>query len=731
MSIDEFSTVQSEHVTLLASKLAKQEIPIIDQFEPIADFEELLTFVETNPTPIEYVDRHPAWRLESVAARVIEALGIATHETLYETAWEPLAKILLEHIEYLYTYPEAPTARERLAAGSVLALVGSVCSGLPQSELWRLAGFGRIAANLTEVSPTPSDTHIIQPIESAFLLASTLNLPILGSAIKCYNTVLNHNFTYHNESNFPLSDEMFFHYLNLESERLEDVQSVVMMGDISTAMSAYTTYRGEYMKHFDGLPYLAKTDTINVSKLYLESLLKLSIYPTPPILATAEIGVAAILFPEFRISSQLLTLASRRYKWIVNTFFYPDGFHVDILLRSQVEAITDFSRFLNVFDRVKENWQFECVDELQALLEKLIKACIYICQPDKSFPPFGANCLDNAGVVELRNITNSYLKDSKPQVLSHALPYTGYYVMRDSWQPDAQYLCFDCGPLGKQGYEDKLSFVVFAHGRQLITHDLSKINAEPSSKSSEAHNVVLIDGKRKLTESDSVPDPDTRWITTSVYDYVEGWHKGSNYHHKRSIFYIKGEYYILHDTVLGVGEHSLEQIFHLNTAHIDQDIGQAWTRESGHSNIYIGATDNTNLVGKLDDNKLTFHTKRELPAVLNVILFPMKPNTEYFPKINPISVSTDADVLATGFTVKSNEVTDTFLISDDGYAKMSTSETEEHIEFEGEYLFLRKDKFVMLNGTYLKVGTKVLAELDKPQNYRTLIANSTEYPELR
>jgi len=717
MSIDEYTTVQTEHVAMLASELAKREIPIIDQFEPIADFEELITFVEANPTPIEYNNQHPAWQLESVAARVIEVLGIAAHETLYKPAWEPLARILLDHIEYLYTFPEAPTAREWLAAGSVLALAGSVCSILPQSELWRLAGFGRIAANLTEVNPTSTDTHIIQPIDSAFLLASNLNLPILGSAKKYYNSVFNRNYTFQNQIEFPLSDEAILGYLNLEYVGLEDVQSAVMRGDNTAAMSAYTTYRKEYIKHFDGILYLAKTDTINASKLYLECLLKLSIYPTPSILATSEIGIAALLFPEFRISAQLLILASRRFKWIVNAFFYPDGFHKDILLRSQVEAITDFSRFLTVFDRVKQTWQFECVDELQNLLEKLEKACIYICQPDKSFPPFGANFLDNTDVVELRNITNFYRENSELQTLSYMLPYTGYYVMRDSCEPDAQYLCFDSGPIDKKGYDDKLSFVLFAHGRQLIKHNYGSKEENESSTASEAHNVVLIDGKRELTQPDIVPDPDSRWITTSAHDFVEGWYKGSECHHKRSIFYIKGEYFILHDLILGEGEHIIQQVFHLNTTNIVQNVGQVWTLEPGHSNIYIGTADNINLNLQMNDNKLTFNATRKLPAALNVIMFPMKPKVEHQPKTNPISIIADADILATGFTVQTHDVTDTFLISDDGIAKMSTSDTDEKIEFEGEYLFLRGEKFVMLNGRYLKVGTNVLADLDEPREH--------------
>ncbi|MDE0087406.1 MAG: heparinase II/III family protein [Candidatus Poribacteria bacterium] len=717
MSLNGYTTIQSEHIELLASELAKRELPIIDQFEPIADFEELLTFSEAHPTPIEFAEQHPAWRLESVAARVIETIALAAHEPLNDIGWRSLARILLEHVEYLWTYPEAPTAREKLAAANALTLAGSVCAILPQSKLWCLAGFGRIAANLGEVNPKLSDTHVIQPIDAAFLLTNALNLPILDSAVEYYNTVLNCDFTTQNRFKFPLSNDMFFHYLNLDFPGLENVKSAFLKGNIASAKSAYTTFRTEIFKNSQDTSHLEQTDIFNNAKLSLECLLKLSIYPTPPIYATTEIGIAAFLFPEFKFSEQLLTLVSRRYKWIINAFFYPDGFHKDISLRSQVEAITDFTRFLQTYDKVKHSYQFHCTEQIRAFLEKQLEVCFYIRQPDLSFPPVGANVPDNLNFDELYNINNFNPRNSKSQTLSYALPYTGYYIMRDSWKSDAQYLLFDSGPLGKPGYEDKLSFVLHAHGRQLIAHDHRDENNDSSSIASERHNVILIDGKRQPPEPGIVPDPDTRWITTSEFDFVEGWYKTADYYHKRSIFYVKGQYFILHDLILGDGKHSLEQIFHLDICSEQftaPHIGQAWTRESGNSNIFIGAVDATNLDVKLNGDLLTYSVQRKLPAVLNVVLFPMKPNVEHYPTINSVSVNTDPDVLATSFTVQSNDVTDIFLISDDGFAAMSTSETDEKVEFVGEYLFLRGDKFVMFNAKYLKIGTKVLAELDEP-----------------
>ena len=720
MLLDKYTTVQSNHIALLASELAKQDMPVVDQFEPIADFEELFTFAESNPTPIEYAEQNPAWCLESVAARVIEAIGIAAHETLDKTEWEPLAKILLEHIEYLYTYSDAPTARERLAAGSALVVASCVCEVLPQAELWRLAGFGRISVNLNEVSPKSSHTHIIQPIDAAFQFANTRNLSILDTAVQSYNLVLNRKLIQQNSVKFPLSDNMFFDYLNLEYSGLDNVKSAYLQGDLTVAKSEYTKFRIDLLESFELNSHIEETDTFSTAKTYLECQLKLSIYPTPAIYGTTEIGMAALIFPEFRFSEQLLRLACRRYEWIIKTFFYPDGFHKDLLLSSQAEAMRNFSKFLNIHEKMQQKDYSECVEKLKTLLEEQTHACTNIRQPDLSFPPFVTGSVrDRTDCIEKCNtICPVPLKDNAPKISSQALPYSGYYIIRNSDESDAQYLCFDSGPLGKQCYEDKLSFVLYAHGRQLITHNLDNNDDDEPSKSSKSFNSILIDGEGQIrsqtSESEYIPDPDTRWITTTTFDFVEGWYKASDYHHKRTIFYVKNaEYYILHDTVLGEGEHALEQVFQLTTPHIMQNAGQIWTQDAGHSNIFIGAADAEDISIQLDGNTLTFSIQRELPTVLNVVLFPLKPDVEALPKVRSIAVSSDADVLSTGFTVESNGVTDTFLISDDGYTKMSITNSERKIVFEGEHLFLRGDKFVMINGRYLEVDKKVLIELDE------------------
>ena len=694
MLLEKWTTLQTKHIQLLAQELAKQQIPLIAQFEPIADFEELLTFSETNPTPVEFTPQHPAWRLESVAARVIEGIAAAAHEPLTEFGYRELARILLEHAVYLYAYPDGEP-RPRLEAGSALALVGSLCASLPQSELWRLAGFGRVSAVLGEVAPASTDSHLTLPIDVAFSLANERHLPILTPAIDTYNAVLKRNFTPQNQFDLPLSDSDFFDALNLDFPGLETVKAAVSTDDIPAAKTAYTRFRQQFLKDFVGglsnpdASLLERSDTYTTAKTYLECLLRLSVHPTPAITATTEIGIAAHLFPEYRGNEQLRKLALQRYQWIIDAFFHADGFHKDRTLRAQAEAIADFTRFL----RFQSDDQTE---KLRMLLEKLVATCIHLSQPDCSFPPLGPLPAPNFDAVELCAIADSSFKS--PDTTSHALPKTGCYVMRDNWKSDGQYLFFDAQPNGQPNDANTSSLALYAHGRQLTIGAVSVLGTTS-------------------TISDVL---DTQWITTPAFDFVEKWRQAAAVHHKRAIFYLKGEYFILHDLVLGAEAQTLEQTFYLGSgidAHIDADAGHAWTEDARHSNLFIAATDNTtDLTVALDGDSVIYLCNSEPPTVLNTLLFPMRPGVKTHPTISDIEVRTDADVLGTGFTLELPNTTDTFLISDDGLAEMST----EDIQFVGEYLFLRRDasgsiQFIMLNGRFLKVGPKVLADLAEPR----------------
>lgn len=686
MLLDKWTTLRTEHVHLLAEELATRNLPAIAQFEPIADIEELLTFTEANPTPVVFTPQHPAWRLESVASRIIEAVAIAAHEPLTEFGYRELTRILLEHTVYLYAYPDGDP-RPRLEAGGALALAGCICASLPQSELWRLAGFGRISAALPEVAPAPTDSHLTLPIDVAFALANERELPILASVVETYNTVLKRNIRLESQFSLPLSDSDFFDRLDLDFLGMEPVKAAVSAGNIDVAKAAYAAFRREFLDsqvEHKSTPLSERSDTYTTAKTYLECLLRLSIHPTPAITATTEIGIAGHLLPEFRGSEQLRLLARHRYKWIAEAFFRADGFHKDRTLRAQSEAITDFARFL----RLQPDTQ---TDELQALLERLVAVCIHLSQPDYSFPPLGPLPTLNLDAIELCNIVDSDFK--YPDATSYAFPQTGCYVMRDNWETDAQYLFFDTQPPTESNSPDTSRLVLHAHGQQLATGSVRVVDTE-------------------LSVSDAL---DPRWITTPTFDFVENWYQNSSGHYKRVIFYRKGKYFILHDLLLGGEARTVEQVFCFD-GDVNAEAERVWTQGVDCSNIFIGMTGTTALSVALDADTVTYRCTSEPPIALNTLLFPMRHGIAGHPTISAIAVETDADVLATGFTLGFPDTTDTFLISDDGFAEISATD----IRFVGEFLFLRRDtsgsvsQFIILNGRFLQVGLQVLVDLDEP-----------------
>ena len=168
-----------------------------------------------------------------------------------------------------------------------------------------------------------------------------------------------------------------------------------------------------------------------------------------------------------------------------------------------------------------------------------------------------------------------------PRSTSVAFPEGGYFVMRDGWSSDANYLAVDCGPHGAMNcghaHADALAFELAARGmRMLIDPGTYTYTGAPALRdrlrSSRAHNTLSIDG-----ESSSTPAGPfqwggiaecslRRWTTAERFDFFEGSQSGYTRLpdpalHTRAIFFLKGDYWIIRDQVAADGEHELELRF--------------------------------------------------------------------------------------------------------------------------------------------------------------------------
>jgi hypothetical protein len=173
---------------------------------------------------------------------------------------------------------------------------------------------------------------------------------------------------------------------------------------------------------------------------------------------------------------------------------------------------------------------------------------------------------------------------TEPEKQSVAFPAGGYYVMRDGWAADSNYLLFDCGPHGTDNcghaHADALSFELAVNGKTVLvdpgtyTYTGSK-EMRDWFRSSAAHNTLTVDNESS-SESDGpfswktmARSECSSWITEESFDYVKASHDGfmrlsEPAKHTRSILFIKRGYWVVRDVVETSGDHELTARFHLD-----------------------------------------------------------------------------------------------------------------------------------------------------------------------
>ncbi|HEY0322848.1 MAG TPA: alginate lyase family protein [Pyrinomonadaceae bacterium] len=189
-----------------------------------------------------------------------------------------------------------------------------------------------------------------------------------------------------------------------------------------------------------------------------------------------------------------------------------------------------------------------------------------------------------------------------PAQTSQAFTEGGYYVMRDGWGRNANYLLIDCGPHGTlncgHAHADALSFELASNGRTLLVDPgtytyTGRAEMRDLFRSSGAHNTLVVDN-----ESSSVPGGTfswthiagtraCRWISREHLDFFEGEQDGylrlpSPVQHTRAVFFIKNRYWIMLDCIESKGAHVCELAFHFASgAHpsIEKDAGVVAVRE--------------------------------------------------------------------------------------------------------------------------------------------------------
>ncbi|HEX8423222.1 MAG TPA: alginate lyase family protein, partial [Pyrinomonadaceae bacterium] len=172
-----------------------------------------------------------------------------------------------------------------------------------------------------------------------------------------------------------------------------------------------------------------------------------------------------------------------------------------------------------------------------------------------------------------------------PAAASRAFPDGGYYVMRDGWTPDSNYLLLDCGPHGAlngaHAHADALAILgCAARGRSTLVDSgtctyTGSADLRDAFRTTAAHNTLTVDG-----EPSSLPGSAFRWrhiarsacrhwTSRARFDLFEGEHDGytrlpAPAVHVRSVLFVKGDYWIMRDRIETSGTHEYKLHFHFD-----------------------------------------------------------------------------------------------------------------------------------------------------------------------
>jgi hypothetical protein len=179
--------------------------------------------------------------------------------------------------------------------------------------------------------------------------------------------------------------------------------------------------------------------------------------------------------------------------------------------------------------------------------------------------------------VELRPAESS----AAPVLSSATFPHGGLYVMASGGDAPAQML-IDAGPQGNgnsgHGHADALSVRLWAKERRWLIDPGSYVYISAGDERSQfrgtgAHNTLRVDGLDQAAPGNpfswtSLPEVSVEeWVAGSIFTFFSGRHTGYQrladpVLHRRMIFHLHGEYWLVRDIAEGTGDHDLEILWH-------------------------------------------------------------------------------------------------------------------------------------------------------------------------
>ncbi|MCD4825364.1 MAG: heparinase II/III family protein [Phycisphaerae bacterium] len=335
-----------------------------------------------------------------------------------------------------------------------------------------------------------------------------------------------------------------------------------------------------------------------------------------------------IVFPEFKESDKWVEVAFGRAAEQYQKQIYPDSMQQELSPHYHWVSVAGLKISVELAMKHKRKLP-PCIRKTQ---ERMLEATMYLSMPDGVNPPVNdADLLNMRRTLssaakwyqraDMKYVGSGYTKGVRPKHISYGLSYAGLYTMRSGWDSKARYLLFDAGPFGAgHTHEDALNIIVHAYGKTLLFDSSNDRDAYKHTPfrwyqlKTESHNTIMVDGlgqcriRDKKARVTSQPLRN-RWVSAPGFDYAEGSYTGGYCNtsriggrsevkavHRRKIFFLKPDYWIVCDTVTGKGKHKVESLWHFTPGEmsIDNKAKSART-QNANANLLIMPADPANL----------------------------------------------------------------------------------------------------------------------------------------
>ena len=448
-------------------------------------------------------------------------------------------------------------------------------------------------------------------------------------------------------------------------------------------------------------------------------------------MTTSGVMDIAERFPEFKDQTDWLIFGKDAYEKNVLRDVYPDGKESEDAPGYVCMAYAGMVGTLQALEKVG----VQVNPETRNRLNKTQDFLGAVTQPDGNMPYMGdwgggdPYCLPGIWPYFKREDIHYILTKGKEGVMpanaSVNFPDGGWSIMRSSYEEkpyeSARHLVFKSS-CGGHGHHDVLNITAYAYGRPLLI--------DPGIRSYEGadveryvhtnyHNTICIDGQNK----DWVTGKTERWVSNAGMDYAFGTHPANKgLTQRRSVIFVKPEYWIVHDDVLGEGSHTYDQNWHFaEDAGIveNPETKAVYTNYPRGGNLvmvpadpgslkseaidFLIATDRLGSTkGQVESKGWRYSKTGPAPQVFDLVLYPYSRANAPKPSVKSLVVEGVNPVDVTALEVKIGGKTDYIFISRTGPRRMVCPAAKITVNGEMAVIRVRAGKPVRISGSNVK-----------------------------